>query len=86
MWICPLVGLGYYLSHTKLAARSESQFLSIILCLPLVLLVGSLIALVWRWLQERQGPRLKGLRQIAGYAGRRPFFMEIVTNSAFSLL
>ena len=54
MWICPLVGLGYYLSHTKLAAQYESQFLSIILCLPLVLLVGGLIALVWRWLSKRK--------------------------------
>jgi len=54
MWICPLVGLGYYLSHTKLAAQYESQFLSIILYLPVVLLVGGLIALVWRWWSRRK--------------------------------
>lgn len=54
MWICPLVGLGYYLSHTKLAAQYESQFLSVILYLPVVLLVGGLIALVWRWWSRRK--------------------------------
>ena len=54
MWICPLVGLGYYLSHTKLAAQYESQFLSIILYLPLVLLLGGIVALLWRWLSKRK--------------------------------
>ncbi len=54
MWICPLVGFGYFLSHTKLAAEYQSQFLSIILCLPIVLLVGGLIALIWRWLSKRK--------------------------------
>ena len=54
MWICPLVGLGYYLSHTKLAAQYESQFLSVIIYLPVVLLVGGLIALVWRWWSRRK--------------------------------
>ena len=54
MWICPLVGFGYVLSHTKLAAEYQSQFLSIILCLPIVLLVGGLIALLWRWLSKRK--------------------------------
>ena len=52
MWITPLVSLGYYLSHTKLAAKYESQFLSIILYLPLVLLVGGIVALIWRWLSK----------------------------------
>ncbi len=54
MWICPLVGFGYFLSHTKLASEYQSQFLSIILCLPIVLLVGGLIALIWRWLSKRK--------------------------------
>lgn len=54
MWICPLVGFGYYLSHTKLAAEYQSQFLSIIIYLPVVLLVGGVVALIWRWISKRK--------------------------------
>ncbi len=57
MWICPLVGFGYYLSHTKLAAEYQSQFLSIIIYLPVVLLVGGVIALIWRWISKRKSTR-----------------------------
>jgi membrane protein DedA with SNARE-associated domain len=54
LWVSPLVSLGYYLSHTKLAAQYETQFLSIILYLPLVLLAAGLVALIWRWLVRRK--------------------------------
>ena len=54
LWVSPLVSLGYYLSHTKLAAQYETQFLSIILNLPLVLLAAGLVALIWRWLVRRK--------------------------------
>ena len=57
MGICPLVGFGYYLSHTKLAAEYQSQFLSIIIYLPVVLLVGGVIALIWRWISKRKSTR-----------------------------
>ncbi len=44
-----------------LASEYQSQFLSIILCLPIVLLVGGLIALIWRWLSKRKAnaPRIE---------------------------
>ncbi len=54
MWICPLVGTGYYLSHTKLAAEYQTQFFNIIIYLPVVLLVGGMVALVWRWISKRK--------------------------------
>ncbi|MGY3868440.1 DedA family protein [Aeromonas crassostreae] len=54
LWVSPLVSLGYYLSHTKLAAQYETQFLSIILYLPLVLLAAGLLALLWRTLVRRK--------------------------------
>jgi membrane protein DedA with SNARE-associated domain len=54
MWVTPLVSLGYYLSHTDLAAQYESQFLSVILYLPLVLLLSGFIAIIWRWLSKRK--------------------------------
>ena len=54
MWICPLVGFGYYLSHTKLAAEYQTQFFNIIIYLPVALLVGGMVALVWRWISKRR--------------------------------
>ena len=57
MWICPLVGTGYYLSHTKLAAEYQTQFFNIIIYLPVVLLVGGVIALIWRWISKRKSTR-----------------------------
>lgn len=53
----PPGGFGYYLSHTKLAAEYQSQFLSIILYLPIVLLVSGIIALLWRWLSKRKAAK-----------------------------
>ncbi len=54
MWICPLVGFGYYLSHTKLAAEYQTQFFNIIIYLPVALLLGGMVALVWRWISKRR--------------------------------
>jgi hypothetical protein len=76
----PLVGLGYYLSHTKLAAQYESQFLSVILYLPIVLLVGGLIALVWRWWSRRK-PGVQRVRQTTGPPTGGPFLWKIVAIS-----
>ncbi|MGL5660483.1 MAG: DedA family protein [Aeromonas sp.] len=54
MWICPLVGFGYYLSHTELATEYQSQFFNIIIYLPVVLLVAGVLALLWRWISKRR--------------------------------
>ncbi|MEN9359668.1 MAG: hypothetical protein RL095_1203 [Verrucomicrobiota bacterium] len=52
LWICPLVGLGYAMSHTSLAEKYEQQFFGIMVFLPMVLLVFGVIALVVRQIRR----------------------------------
>ncbi|TYD40255.1 hypothetical protein CJF23_20550, partial [Aeromonas veronii] len=40
--------------HTKLAAEYQTQFFNIIIYLPVALLLGGMVALVWRWISKRR--------------------------------
>lgn len=52
LWIVPLVGLGYAMSHTSLAEKYEQQFFGIMVFLPLILLVIGVIALIVRYFRK----------------------------------
>lgn len=53
MWITPLVGFGYVISHSKLASEYQTQFMSIIVYLPIVLLITGIITLIYKWLRKK---------------------------------
>ncbi|MCU8093919.1 DedA family protein [Shewanella sp. SM20] len=52
VWIFSVVGFGYLISHTQLATKYQTQFMSIIIYLPVALLTFGIIALVYKWLSK----------------------------------
>lgn len=54
MWITPLVGFGYVISHSKLANEYQTQFMSIIVYLPIALLISGIVTLIYKWLLKKK--------------------------------
>ncbi|MGL5393418.1 MAG: DedA family protein [Shewanella sp.] len=53
LWIVPLVSFGYLISHTKLATQYQTQFMSIIIYLPVALLLIGVATLIYKWLSKK---------------------------------
>jgi membrane protein DedA with SNARE-associated domain len=52
LWVLPLVGFGFAISHSSLVERYKQQFLGVVIYLPLVLLIIGVIALLARQLRK----------------------------------